>query len=89
MILNTPIPHVGSFLVISVCNLDQFLTSPHCRRRLRLAPRQSGSKGQKTLCQLLVLRELEQAKRAAAAHSGGSWVDEGEEQLCSHLIPGD
>ena len=73
------------FLVLSVGNLDQFLTPPYRRRLLQTVSRQSGSKGQKTLCQLLVLRELEQAKRA---HSG-SWVDEGEEQLCSHLIPGD
>ena len=31
-------PHVGSFLVLSVGNLDQFLTPSNCQRRLWTAP---------------------------------------------------
>ena len=33
-----PPSHVGSFLVLSFGNFDQFLTPPHCQRRLRAAP---------------------------------------------------
>jgi hypothetical protein len=38
---NTPLPHVGCFLVLIVGNLGQFLTPPppNCRRRLWTAPR--------------------------------------------------
>ena len=35
---DTPLPHVGSFLVLSVGNFDQILTPPNCRRRLWMAP---------------------------------------------------
>ena len=40
-IFDTPLPHVGSFLLLFVGNFDQFLTpSPplNCRRRLWRAP---------------------------------------------------
>ena len=33
-IFDTPLPHVSSFLVLSVANFDQFLTPPIRRRRL-------------------------------------------------------
>ena len=38
-IFDTPLSHVGSFLVLSVGNFDHFMTPPpHCRRRLWTAP---------------------------------------------------
>ena len=39
-IFDTPFPHVGSFLVLSVGNFDQFLTPPNYQRRLWTAPLQ-------------------------------------------------
>ena len=35
----TPLPHVGSFLILSIGNFDQFLTPLNCRRRLWTAPK--------------------------------------------------
>ena len=32
LIFDTPLPHVGSFLVLSVGNFDQFLTPPNFQR---------------------------------------------------------
>ena len=46
-IFDTPLLDVGSFLVLSVGNFDQFLTPPNCRRRLWMAPYQDLSKTSK------------------------------------------
>ena len=37
-IFDTSLLHIGSFLVLSIGNFDQFLTPPNCRRRLWTAP---------------------------------------------------
>ena len=49
-IFDTPLPHIGSFLILSLGNFDQFLTLPNCQRRLwtppTLYPRRSHSKSE-------------------------------------------